>query len=299
MRYLTLRKIDAPDNLALVLNGYMKALMTLDQTAWPRETMHKYRQMLAEYNTPDLSAKPVSQACAQLFEWRSPRFYMLQVLDNSLHNWHQNIIWAIADLAKFFAEYDGDLKRYAIERRISCLDEDGGGDDSDWEHDGLDEDGEQKWKVVYKDDEASLASYSLAQDIAQYFVGDEDNDEKIGTSHAEDYNYFTSLVRREEEFSPFKMIAAFFGQEIPVYKQSDTGEMVEMSLGDKAESSLNKDITNARIIAWFELALKESNQAVFLQTFATTSYHYRDLLTQLERIRDLDFPEPEAYLHAE
>lgn len=296
MRYFTLKHIKATDNLALILNAYMKALSTLDQLTVPRETMGEYMRLLNERSTPQKRKTPSSEACTQLFDWRGPRFYILQVLSNSLNDWHKNICWAIKALTKFFEHYDGDLTRYAIEKRLKVIEEYGSDDESDWEEDGFDEEGEQKWKVVYKDDTESLADYSLASDMEQYFTGSDASGERIGTSHAADYAYFTDLVRRESDFCPLKMMSAVFGKELPVYKQNEAGEMVEQSFADRVESAINEDITNAHVIAWFELALEQANYCVGLQAFATSADHYRELLDHLVRVRDLDFPEPEAYV---
>jgi hypothetical protein len=296
MRYFTLKQIKATDNLALILNAYMKALSTLDQLTVPRETMGEYMRLLNERSTPQRRKTPSTEACTQLFDWRGPRFYILQVLSNSLNDWHKNIGWAIKALTEFFEDYGGDLTRYAIEKRLKVIREYGSDDESDWEEDGFDEEGEQKWKVVYKDDLASLADYSLARDIEQYFTGSDASGERIGTSHAPDYAYFTDLVRRESDFCPLKMMSTVFGKELPVYKQNEAGEMVAQSLADRMESAINSDITNAHVIAWFELALEQSNYCVGLQTFATSADHYRELLDHLVRVRDLNFPEPEAYI---
>jgi hypothetical protein len=297
MRYFTLKHIKAQDNLALILNAYMKALSTIDQLSVPRETMGEYMRLLNERSSSQARETPSSKECEQMFDWRGPRFFMLQVLSNSLNDWHKNIGWAIKALTKFFEQYpDGDLTRYAIENRLRVIDEYGSDDETDWEEDGFDAQGEQKWKVVYKDDAVALANYSLANNIEQYFTGSDGNGEKIGTSHAPDYAYFTSLVRRESDFCPLKMISAVFGKDLPIYKQNDAGEMVEQSLADQVESSINEDITNAHVIAWFELALVQANYCVGLQAFAITADHYRELLNHLVRVRDLDFPKPETYI---
>ena len=297
MRYFTLEKIAAEDNLALVLNTYMKALSMFDQTVIPRESMNTYMQLLNERSTPQRRKTPSSEECERLFDWRSPRFFMLQVLSNSLHDWHKNINWAIKDLTAFFDQYpDGDLTRYAIQCRLKVIDEYGSDDESDWEQDGLDEQGEPKWKVAYKDDADALAAYTLARDLAQYFTGAETMGEKIGTSHAADYAYFTDLVRRESEFCPLKMLSHFSGKDLPLYNQNEAGQMVPETLGDQLERELNDELTNARVVSWFELALVQSNHCAGLQAFATTADHYRELLAHLVKVRDLDFPEPAAYL---
>lgn len=296
MRYFTLKHIKATDNLALILNAYMKTLSTIDQLSVPRETMGEYMRLLTERSSPQARETPSSKACEQLFDWRGPRFFMLQVLSNSLNDWHQNINWAIGALTKFFEEYAGDLTRYAIENRLRAIDEYGSDDESDWIEDGFDAQGERQWKVVYKDDDKALTGYSLARDLEQYFTGSDGGGEKIGTSHAPDYAYFTGLVRLESDFCPLKMMSAVFGKDLPTYKQDEAGEMVEQSLADQVESSINKDVTNAHVIAWFELALAQANHAAGLQTFAFSADHYRELLDHLVRVRDLNFPEPEAHI---
>ncbi|MGI4872103.1 MAG: hypothetical protein ACRYFX_13105 [Janthinobacterium lividum] len=282
MRYFTLESIKAEDNLALILNAYLKSLNTLDQLSVPRETMGQYMRLLRERSKPN-----PSEESNQCFDWRGPRFFMLQVLSNSFNDWHKNIGWAIKALTEFFEQYDGDLTRYAIENRMRVLEEYGSDDDADYNEDG---------STRYRDDAASLAHYTLGRDLEQYFTGSDGSGEKIGTSHAADYNYFTDLVRRETEFSPFRVMSNILGQDLPVYRENEQGEMVERSLADRLEDDLNEEITNAHVVAWFELALVEANHCVGLHTFATTADHYRELLAHLVKVRDLDFPEPAVHL---
>lgn len=296
MQEETLKRLKAPTNLARILNGYMEALTLIDIFCMPQESMNEYVRLAREWANPVLRTEPVSKAATRLFTHRVERFFMLHVLNTSFHDWHRHLVDAIELLEKFFAEYDGDLKRYAIERRISIIDEDGSNDESDWEKDGFDAEGAQLWKVAYKDDAETLAEYSLASELAFHFVGDDEHGERIGTSHAADYALFTEIVRTEADRNPLDTMGQFLGAELPQYQFDAQGQLTPMSDGDKIEAKINEGITNARIIAWFELALHEANQAVFLQTFATTSEHYRELLAQLIRVRDLDFPEPEAHL---
>jgi hypothetical protein len=290
MRYFTLKHINAENNLALILNAYMKALSTLDQLTVPRETMGEYMRLLDERSSSQKRETPSSEACTQLFDWRGPRFFMLQVLSNSLNDWHKNINWAIKDLTQFFDQYNGDLKRYAIETRMRVLEEYGSEDDADYNNDDT---------IKYRDDDDALAGFTLARELDQYFTGSDGSGEKIGTSHASDYTYFTNLVRRESDFCPIKILGQAFDMELPVYKQDVEGEMIEQSLGDQVESELNDDILNAHVVAWFELALEQANHAAGLYCFATTAEHFRELLKHLERLRDLDFPEPQAYMSAQ
>lgn len=101
------------------------------------------------------------------------------------------------------------------------------------------------------------------------------------------------MVERATDFNPFKAIAAFTGQEIPIYQQNEAGEMVRQSLGELTESQLNDELKNRRVAAWFEQTLAALNHAAALHTFATDTAGYRALLTQLQRVRDcqgLDAP---------
>lgn len=288
MRYQILDPIDASDNLATLFNAYQRKLCLLEQVVLPRETMSEYRQLLAQTTSGTLSEEH-----AHRLNYCVPRLYYLAVLNNSLRDLHSNVLWAIEALTDFFTRYEGDLQRYAIEERIKYLDEEGGGDDSDWEPDGFDEEGE-KWKVVYKDDEASLVSYTLGSKIEQYFTGAEFRGEKIGTSQAEDFAYFSEHVEQASDFNPFKLLREFTGAELPVYQQNETGELVPQTLGEEVEADLNEDLRNQSLVAYFRQVLHACNHAAALQCFATRTEHYQELLDQLETIRDVAFPVPTA-----
>jgi hypothetical protein len=212
----------------------------------------------------------------------------LQVLSNSLTDLHQNIHWAIKNLTTFFTEYEGDLQRYAIENRLKVIDEFGSDDETDWQEDGVDEEG-PKWKVAYKDDAESLASYTLHHDLQQYFTGSDTRGEKIGTSQAQDFRYFSEHVRRATEFNPFKLLRQFTGAELPVYHENEAGEMIAQTLGEQVEDELNEDLKNHSLVHFFEQVLVRANQAAATFTFATTAEDYRQLLTQVETIRDVRF----------
>jgi hypothetical protein len=72
MRYFTLKHIKAQDNLALILNAYMKALSTIDQLSVPRETMGEYMRLLNERSSSQARETPSSKECEQMFDWRGP-----------------------------------------------------------------------------------------------------------------------------------------------------------------------------------------------------------------------------------
>ncbi|OUJ68046.1 hypothetical protein [Hymenobacter crusticola] len=283
MRYQILTKIESDDNLATLLNAFQRELGLLEQVVLPRDSMGEFNRLLASAT----SAQP-SQDAQQLLSYLQPRFYQLQVLSNSLTDLHKNINWAIKDLTNFFVEYEGNLLRYAIENRMKVIDEFGSEDETDWEEDGFDDEG-PKWKVAYKDAEESLRHYTLHNDLQQYFAGSDSRGEKIGTSHAEDFRSFSEHVRRATEFNPFKLLRKFTGAELPVYHENETGEMVAQTLGDEVEDELNEDLKNQSLVHFFEQVLVRANQAAASFTFATTAEDYRQLLTQLETIRDVRF----------
>jgi len=283
MRYQILKKIDAEDNLAKLLNAFQHELHLLEQVVLPRESMREFNRLLqlAGNNTPDEEAQ-------QLFTYTLPRFYHLQVLNNSLTDLHKNIGWAIKDLTKFFAQYAGDLQRYAIEKRLEIIDEFGSEDQSDWEEDGFDEEG-QKWKVAYKDDLESLKPYTLHNDLEQYFPGSDTRGEKIGTSAPQDFAYFSEHVRQATQLNPFKLLRQFTGAELPVYHQNEAGEMVAQTLGEEVESELNEDLKNQSLVHFFHQVLLRAQTAAVSFEKATTAEDYQQLLTQLETIRDVRF----------
>jgi len=281
MRYQVLTKIEAEDNLAQLFNAYQRQLHTLECITLPKESMSDYQELLrsATSGTPSESAQHV-------FGHSVPRFYMLQVLSNSLTDLHKNIGWCIRDLTKFFEQYDGDLKRYAIETRLSVIDEFGSDDETDWQEDGFDEEG-QKWKVAYKDDEETLKRYSLRADLQQYFKNEDDMGEKIGSSQAEDFAYFSTLVEHATDFNSMKFLRQAFNAELPLYRQNEAGEMVPQSLGDEVENELNETLRNESIVGYFKTALELARQAAITFMFATSADDYRKLLTQLQAVRDV------------
>jgi len=283
MRYQILKKIDAEDNLAKLLNSFQGGLHLLEQVVLPRDSMGEFNRLLqlAGNNIPDEEAQ-------QLFSYTLPRFYHLQVLNNSLTDLHKNIGWAIKDLQKFFDQYAGDLQRYAIEKRLEVIDEFGSEDETDWEEDGFDEEG-QKWKVAYKDDPESLKPYTLHHELAQYFSGSDTRGEKIGTSFPEDFAYFSEHVRHATQLNPFKLLRQFTGAELPVYHENEAGEMVAQTLGEEIESELNEDLKNQSLVHFFHQVLLRAQNAATAFEQATTADDYQQLLTQLHVIRDVRF----------
>ncbi|MBO3273208.1 hypothetical protein [Hymenobacter defluvii] len=285
MRYHILQRLDAEDNLALLFNAYMKPLFLYEQTVLPRESMREFRNLL----NSAAGLSPTEEA-AQRLQWAPPRLYQLCVLDNSLTDLYKHIHWALGALTKFFAEYEGDLKRYAIDTRLKVLDEFGSDDETDWEETGtLDEEGEPEWKVTYKDDEQSLERYSLHNDLAQHFAAEGTMGERIGTSKAGDFAYFSDVVARATSFNPLKMLRDFTGKELPLYHPNDEGQMIPESLGEEVERELNEDLRNESVVKYFRLVLEEAQKTAAHFHAATTTEDFRRLLTQLEQLRDVCF----------
>jgi len=289
MRYQILDPIDATTNLAALFNSYQRKLFPLEQVVLPRETMSEYQQLLAQSASDTLNEEQ-----SHRLNYCMSQLYYLAVLNNSLRDLHSNVIWAIEALTDFFTRYKGDLQRYAIEERLKIVDEWGSEEESDWEPDGFDEKGE-KWKVAYKDDEASLAPYTLRSKLEQFFIGADFVGEKIGTSQAKDFAYFSGQVEHATDFNPIKLLREFTGAELPAYQQSEAGEMIPQSLGEEVESELNEDLRNQSIVAYFRQVLQHCNQAATTWASATRPEHYQALLSQLEIIRDVAFSAPAAY----
>ncbi|WP_324671491.1 hypothetical protein [Hymenobacter sp. GOD-10R] len=281
MRYKVLTNIKAEDNLAQLFNAYQRQLHTLECLSLPNESMGDYQALLRS-----VASDAPSESAQHVFNHAVPRFYALQVLSNSLTDLHKNIGWCIKALTEFFDQYDGDLTRYAIETRLKVVDEFGSDDETDWEEDGFDEKG-QKWKVTYKDDEKTLKRYSLHADLEQYFKQENSCGEKIGSSHPEDFAYFSTLVENATDFNSMKFLRQAFDAELPLYRQNEAGDMVQQSLGDEVENELNEALRNESIVGYFNTVLELARQAAITFVFATTADDYRKLLTQLQAVRDV------------
>lgn len=281
MRHFIIEKIKAEDNLATLFNAYLDRLSYLEISVMPTGSMNDFRRLFTDAPT-GLSKREKKQA-KHLLAF-IPESYRLQLLSNSLSELHHKVAGAIEVLTAFFDEYGGDLKRYTIENRLKSIEENGSDDGSDWYR--LNEaDENEPWKVVFRDDAESLAPYTLSSELADYFTGSDWRGEHIGSSQPADFACYTRMVERATDLDPFKA-AAFTGQEIPVYRQNDAGEMVQQSLGERTESQLNNELKNVRVAAWFEQTLDALNRAAALHTFATDAAGYRALLTQLQRVRD-------------
>ena len=283
MRFRTLEKIKAEDNLARLFNAYIKGLSTINIFSTPHETMRECRHAFAREKRGRGKAKDSIRDSAQ-------RFYELTIVGNALLGIHRSVIEGIALLQNFFTTYGEDLQRYAIERRIASINEFGSDEDSDWEWNGIGaKDEPDSWKVTYKDDPESLQYYTLYHDLGGSFHGHETRGEYIGTSGPEDFIVYSTLVKHDTDFSFRKMLAANGGPEIPLYRQREDGEFEQMSLADQIERELNEDIRNGRVVEFFDLVLALGLEvAEFYCTMDQVDLaHYRRLLQLLEAMRDV------------
>ncbi len=272
------------DNLAQLFNAYMSRLSMLESSVFPRENMREFRRLwLRGPVTPRLKKREREQQ-KHLASF-IPKFYHLQILSNSLCQLHRNVNGAIEKLTTFFGTHGGDLKRYAIESRLRCIEQDGSDEDSDWYREN-EADENEPWKVVYKEDEQALADYTLASDLVHFFAEADWRGEHIGSSGVEDFALFTGMVARTASFNPFKAIAALTGTELPIYRQNEAGEMVPQSLAEQAESELNDELRDVRVACYFDQILRRLEQAATCHKAARTTEDYRTLLAQLESIRD-------------
>jgi hypothetical protein len=251
MRHRILEPLTATDNLALLFNAYQRGLSTFDMVTVPRESMRACNALFTQQEAGKLPKYPISD--------QARRYYEMTVLSNSLHGLHRSVTGALQLLTTFLTTYELDLTRYAAENRMRTIDEFGSEDESDWEPDGFDEEG-QIWKVTYKDDPESLAPYTLHHDLAQFFASSEDQGERIGTSRAQDYAVYTHAVATQTELSLRKFFSQVMGKDITITQVQPDGELVPMSLADQIEDELNEDIVNANLTAEFNAVLTKCEE---------------------------------------
>ncbi|TGE03339.1 hypothetical protein [Hymenobacter fodinae] len=280
MRPNMLPKITAQDPLAGLFNAYMEGLSTLEIVFTPRETMHECRQAFARNTVREGSHHTMAKQ-AQVF-------YELTVLGTSLHGIHRSVVGAITLLQDFFTTYGGDLHRYAVANRLASLQEYGSDDETDWYRDDEDDENEE-WKPVLKEDEQSLVYYTLRHELTVFFTGHESRGEYIGTSGPEDFAPYTRAVATQTDTSLRKMTGYPGGPELTVSQLTPEGELIPMSLADQIEDELNEDLRNQRLADTFNEALVHLNTAAALQVFAITTEHYRELLDHLVAIHQVAF----------
>lgn len=248
MRHFILEKIKAETPLAGLFNAYLAGLSTLEIFSTPRESMRACRLAFAREAK---GKKPTLSIVGQ-----AQRYYELTVLSNALNALHGHIQDAAELLATFFTEYGGNLLAYAQANRRHSLYEYGGGEDADWHHTGTgDPDAGEGWAVTDTADPARLAEYSLHRELARFFATDDEHGEYIGTSGGIDYAHFTLAVEHQTDFSLRKMLAGVGGPELPMYRQTEAGQMEPIPVIDLIEQEINEDVANERLTAYFGAVL--------------------------------------------
>lgn len=248
MRFTILEKIKAETPLAELFNAYLAGLHTIELFSTPRESMRLCRELFeaeARGEVPPVSITHQAQ-----------RYYELTVLSNALGSLHHNVQAAAELLNRFFAEYDGDLHRYAMANRVATLNEYGGGEDDDWHHTGTgNPDAGEGWEVTPKTDPASLTDYTLHQELAAYFPGNETHGEFIGSSDPADFAHFTACVRHQTDFGLRQMFSAVAGKAVTISHQDETGAFVPVPIIDQLEQEMNEDIANETLAGRFNAVL--------------------------------------------
>lgn len=279
--YIGLSKIDATDPLAQLFNAYFHELHTLALTCEPEYvTMREVRQGFYEGKKKKRSITD-----------DAVRHYSLCVLFGSLEAIHGHVVGAIDVLEKFFAEHNGNLAAFAIANRLRLIDEYSSDDETDWREDGLDEQGAQKWAVVYKDDPESLQHYTLYSELERFFGDGGTRGEYLGLSDYTDFYPYTAAVEQASEFSLRKAFAGAFGKEVTFTNLQPDGSAVPMTLADHIEDEMNEDIRNGGTVLRFNTVLHnlmELGQIFRRPTMkATDDQHlYQCALNLLVAIRD-------------
>jgi hypothetical protein len=223
----------------------MRGLSTVDIVTQPHDCM--------SVCVKDFKA-PATKKEGKMARRMAIEFYQLVTLGNSLRHYEAAVVDALGLLDSFFTEHGGDADRYAIENRMRCIDEYGSDNESDWEPDGEGPDG-PRWKVAYKGAAEAAEHYGIFADLGQYFPGNGNRSECIGSSEIVDFQLFTMHVRRQTDFSFNKLFSGFLGQPLTTYRLGEDGEMTPMSLADEVESDINKDIQNASISEAFDTVI--------------------------------------------
>ena len=283
-----LKKVAGDDRLAQLFNAYLKGLSTPAIMCEPTYyTMREVRE---------LREGTLKKKQKKMLRHSIQNFYHLTVLGNSLHQIHSHVLGAIAELEAFFTEYGDNLLDYAADKRVKSLLENGSNDEeealTDWYRDN-EADETEEWKPIRKTDADSLKHYSLHSELEWHFGGPGvGRGEYVGTSRAEDFEPYTTLVGNQSAFSFRKMLVSFSGKEVTISRQQPDGSMEPMSLGDHVEQELNQDLVSERVVVGFNLAvsfctlIRERHQ----QMPADDILGFRVLLRMLLMVRDVDFP---------
>lgn len=279
-------------NLGHLLNGYAARLSSLEVGVTPQETLREYQRLAI---TPLGQLPKADRDKARALRAAQERYYCLKVLNNSLHDMHLCVLGACNTLSDLFTRYDGDLHRYATQERLRQIAEYVPGTDeemredpefyaefiADWEPT---EPG-QPWRVKYKDDEQSLAPYTIKAQLSQYFASlhEHASIETIGSATPEDFAYFTQVVSTHSENHKTSHVGPILG----VYRRNqDTGELEHQDYAQRVENEINDARSDARVADYFKQILRRMQYVDGLALLLTDTASCRELLTELVAIRD-------------
>jgi hypothetical protein len=288
-------------NLGHLFNAYAARLSGLEVQAVPGETLREYHRLtvgpLKNLSKPD-------QVRARSIKAAQDRLYVLALLDNTLHDMHNCVLAACNILSDLFNLYDGDLHRFAVRERLRIIAEYVPGTDeemraystpedyaefvADWEPT---EPG-QPYRVKYKDDEASLAPYTVKAQLAPFFASLHEcpHVDRIGSATPEDFAYFTEAVAAYSAGHK----TGHLGPELGVYRLNHaTGEHEKQTYAQRIENEVNDARTDVQVAEYFKQILRRMHFVDGLALMLTHADSYRELLTELVAIRDCtDLHEP-------
>lgn len=283
MRYQIMQPIEGTDTLAQLFNEYLNGLSTPMIFSEPSYTT------MAEVREYTIT-KPRTKE-AKNFRYCAQRYYELLILRQSLESIHDNVLKAIALLESFYATYEDNLLAFALDTRRKLLDEYGSEDETDWEEDGYDEQGEKKWKITHKDDPESLQDYTLHAELGRFFGGEScGRGEYIGTSNAADFYPSTGMVAQQSEFSFRKMAEGAWGATL--VRVSEDGSTEPIPLADHIEAEMNEDIRSASLVERFNaiLTMCLGTAGHYQQMHPDNLQGYEMLHFYLQKVRDVSIP---------
>lgn len=278
--YDLMQKLEGYDALAELFNQYLNGLSTIMIMSEPTyNTMAELRE--------HTETKPKTKI-AKNFRYCAQRYYELIILRNSLVSIHRHTLAALEMLDGFYKTYDDNLLAFAISNRLKSIEEYGSDDEADWEEDGLDEEGKQKWKVTVRTDEEGLKYHTLYSELGSFFGDDScGRGEYIGTSTPEDFYKCSGMVAQQSEFSFRKMAEGAWGATL--VQHNDDGTTSPIPVADHIEREMNTDIKAAAVVSKFNgvLILASLARDFYLQMHPDDLAAYAQLHQALEYMRDV------------
>lgn len=286
-------------NLAHLFNGYMSRLHALEVAAYPQETLGEFHRLtvtVPQAHMKDVSQKDLDKSDAVLAA--AERYYLLSVVNNSLHDLHLCVVAACNALGEFFNRYDGDLHYYAVQNRYRLIAEFVPGTEQELSEMYPDDLADflanwepalpgqpWPWIPIHKEDAESLAPYTLPAEISHYFapLGEDRTIERIGSTLPDEWDYFTEAVR---EYSANLPKASQLGEGAGVYRANAAGEFEQQSVAQRVENELNDGMNDHRVAGWFQQIMHRLQYVAGLSVMLTDAASYRELYDELLTIRD-------------